>query len=129
MTHIGQRDRFALELIFSVLFRVWPRRLPDNWRILQDIASVAQRAILSETGTKFRTGSVASLLRHTASGGSSDYAYNVAKVPFVITMEVSGDTFHPATKSIEGIIRECWIGIRAMCVFVKKQQFVEISCK
>lgn len=103
------------------------RRLPENWRALQNIASVAQRAILSKTGTRFRTGSVASLLKHTASGGSSDYAYNVAKVPFVITMEVSGDTFHPSTKSIEGIIRECWIGIRAMCVFLQSQQFVWIK--
>lgn len=107
----------------------FPRRLPENWRVLQDIASVAQKAILRETGTKFRTGSVASVLKHTASGGSSDYAYNVAKVPFVITMEVSGDTFHPATKSIEGITRECWIGIRAMCEFLGKQQSVEISRK
>lgn len=116
---IGNRISFE-----RIHFFAHSRRLPENWRTLQSIASVAQRAILSETGTRFRTGSVASLLRHTASGGSSDYAYNVAKVPFVITMEVSGDTFHPSTKSIEGIIRECWIGIRAMCVFLRNQQFV-----
>lgn len=114
----------SIFLLFS-RFLFGARQLPVNWRILQDIASVAQKAILNETGTKFRTGSVASLLRRTASGGSSDYAYNIAKVPFVITMEVSGDKFHPATKSIEGIIHECWIGIRAMCLhLIRRQQIV-----
>lgn len=114
---------------FEIIFLVCFRRLPENWKALQEIASAAQKAILNETGTTFRTGSVASLLKRTASGGSSDYAYNVVMVPFVITMEVSGDTFHPAATSIAGIIRECWIGIRAMCVFLRKHKIIENSNK
>lgn len=97
--------------------------LPDNWTNLQNLAEAGQREIKNETGSCFRVGNVASLIKNArrSGGGSVDYAHKMAKIPFVIVMELSGGQFQPPCKAIHGIICESWIGIRAMCSYVKNK--------
>lgn len=94
------------------------RKLPENWKGLHELAKVGQSAILKKTGTRYRLGNVASQINGTAAGGSPDYAFGVAKIPFVIAMEISGGSFHPPAGDIKRLVDECWIGIRAMCSFL-----------
>lgn len=92
---------------------------------LHNLAKAGCQAIEKETGAKFRIGSAASIVKKNVGkigGGSLDYAHKMAKIPYVIAMELSGDGFHPPTTAINSIIRESWIGIRAMCSFLKAQK-------
>lgn len=91
---------------------------------LHNLARAGYLAIKKETGTKFRIGSVASIVKNAKkSGGASlDYAHKIAKIPFTIALELSGGCFQPPTSEIDGIICESWIGIRAMCSFLKMQR-------
>lgn len=75
-------------------------------------------AILQNTGTVFRYGNISSVINQTASGGSPDYAIAVVKTPFVIVMEISGGQFQPPNSEIKRIVKECWVGIKAMCSYV-----------
>lgn len=88
-----------------------------------NLARAGHLAIHKETGSKFRIGSVASIVKNArkSGGGSLDYAYEIAKIPFVIAMELSGGSFQPPTTAINSIICESWIGIQAMCSFLKPQ--------
>lgn len=97
--------------------------LPDNWMSLHGLARAGGYAIQKKTGTKFRVGSVASLIKNAkrSGGGSVDYAHKTAKIPFVIVMELSGGSFQPPAKAINGILCESWIGIHAMCSFLKNK--------
>lgn len=96
---------------------------------LHNLAKAGYLAIEKETGTKFRIGSAASIVKNVdhIGGGSLDYAHKMAKIPFVIAMELSGDGFHPPPTAINGIIRESWIGIQAMCSFLKAQKINKIK--
>lgn len=80
-------------------------------------------AIQKATGTKFRTGNVASLVKNATNcgGGSVDYAHKTAGIPFVIVMELSGGSFQPPAKQIYNIVYESWIGIQAMCSYIKNK--------
>lgn len=97
--------------------------LPDNWMSLHGLARAGSLAIQKETGTKFRVGSVASLVKNAkrSGGGSVDYAHKTAKIPFAIAMELSGGCFQPAAKAILGIVSETWVGIHAMCTLLKNK--------
>lgn len=90
---------------------------------LRKMAQAAKVAIQRETGTKFRVGSVAKLIKNAKSsgGGSVDYAHKTAKIPFVIVMELSGGSFQPPEITINDILFESWIGIHAMCSFLKNK--------
>lgn len=95
---------------------------PTNSLRLRNLAKAGYLAIKKETGTKFRIGTVAAILKNTKQigGGSLDYAHKMAKIPFVIALELSGGSFQPPEDQINSIIRESWIGIRAMCSSIKK---------
>lgn len=84
------------------------------------MAKVGCRAIKEKTGSAYRCGSVAVLIRQTAAGGSPDYAFGTVKIPFVMTMELSGGGygFDPPPCEIKALVEESWIGIRAMCVYI-----------
>ncbi|XP_031619954.1 carboxypeptidase B-like [Contarinia nasturtii] len=111
---------FSKSIMFPYAFT---KTLPENWSSLRNLARAGYLAIKKETGTKFRIGSVSSLVKNSKSsgGGSLDYAHKTAKIPFVIVMELSGGGFQPSNTAIYGIICECWIGIRAMCSFLKNK--------
>lgn len=94
------------------------RTPPENWRELYELCRAGQTAIFKKTRTKYRIGNVAALIKNTASGGSPDYALGVAKIPFVITFEISGGEFQPPKVAIKRIAEEGWIGIKAMCMFL-----------
>lgn len=94
---------------------------PAHWAKLYNLARAGYLAIKQATGTEFRIGSASSIVKNAKKlgGGSLDYAYKMAKIPFSIAMELSGGSFHPPSNAINGIICESWIGIRAMCSFLK----------
>lgn len=113
---------YASVYVYLIYFSCNFSSPPGNWLNLYNLARAGHTAIRKETGSKFRVGSVASLLKNSkrCGGGSIDYAYKTAKIPFVIVMELSGGTFHPPVMQIHNIISESWIGIRAMCSFLSK---------
>lgn len=86
------------------------------------MARIGHKAIIEKTGTNYRVGSVATLIRRTAAGGSPDYALGALKIPFAMTMELSGDGygFDPPKSEIRRLVQESWTGIRAMCVHIAK---------
>lgn len=58
---------------------------------------------------------------YAAAGGSDDYALGVTKIPVSITMELTGggnNGFDPPPSQIRNIVKETWIGIRAMAIKV-----------
>lgn len=108
-------------MIIQIISYRFGRRLPNNWKGLHELAKVGQSAIFKKTGTKFRLGNIATIIKSTASGGSPDYAFEVVKTPFVIIMEISGGGFQPPKDEIKRIAEECWIGIKAMCLYLNMQ--------
>ncbi|XP_055315342.1 carboxypeptidase B-like [Sitodiplosis mosellana] len=111
---------FSKSIMFPYAFT---SMLPYNWMSLHSLAKAAGQAIQKETGTKFRIGSVASIIKNAkaSGGGSVDYAHKTAKIPFVIVMELSGGSFQPPAIAINGVLLESWIGIHAMCSFLKNR--------
>lgn len=105
---------FSIQMLYSHLAY---RDLPTNWRDLHALAKVGHRAIKEKTGTHYRCGSVALLIRHTAAGGSPDYAFGAVKIPFAMVMELSGGGFgfDPPVGEIKRLVSESWVGIQAMC--------------
>lgn len=93
-------------------------KLPKNWQVLHDLANAGSKAIANKTGKQFEIGSVSTVLKRTASGGSADYAYITAKIPYAITMETAGGTFQPPCVHIKKLLEENWAGIQAMCSFL-----------
>lgn len=78
-------------------------------------------SIRRETGRVYKNGNTSQVMNRTVSGSSSDYACQVMKIPYVITMELSqhGKTgFHTPQSKILLKAKEYWIGIRAMCLHV-----------
>lgn len=87
---------------------------------LHRLAKIGHRAIRNKTGKFYRCGSVAALIKHTAAGGSPDYALGAVKIPYAMTMELSGGGhgFDPPTAEIQGLVSESWAGIQAMCAHI-----------
>lgn len=82
---------------------------------LNEIATVGAEAISNGTGIQYVTGSRSSVF-HIGSGGSDDYAYQ-AGFKIAITMELSGHgkmSYFPDPSAIDRLVKEAWIGIRAM---------------
>lgn len=124
------------------------RSLPTKWKDLDDVARSGAKAIRRATGSRYTVGSSTNVL-YAAAGGSDDYAHGVAKIPISITMElpsggrlgfieiilnyimrfwlgnrqlfVGHNGFDPLPKEIEGIVKESWIGIKAMALTVDKK--------
>lgn len=72
-------------------------------------------AIYQSTGTNYTIGSSTTVL-YVAAGASDDYAFN-AGFPISLTMELSagGSTgFDPPVEMIDGLVKEAWVGIKAM---------------
>lgn len=79
---------------------------------------MGKTAIEEATGTKYRIGNTAKVIKHTVGGSSADYAFGVLEIPYVIAMELpagrGGNGFDPPCHDIKRIVKESWIGIRAM---------------
>lgn len=87
---------------------------------MHKLAKIGHCAIKEKTGTHYRCGSVSVLIRHTAAGGSPDYAMGAAKIPYAMAMELSGGGygFDPPPTEIKTLVQESWIGIKAMCIYI-----------
>ncbi|KAG4072020.1 hypothetical protein HA402_010957 [Bradysia odoriphaga] len=122
--------------------------LPVKWKDIDDVAKAGAKAIRRATGSRYTVGSSTNVL-YAAAGGSDDYALGVAQIPISITMELPsggrigfiefiihqimrfwlGNTklfvgingFAPSPKQIEGIVKESWIGIKAMALVVDQK--------
>lgn len=85
---------------------------------MHEIASAGASAIKKSTGTQYTVGSSTNIL-YAAAGGSDDYALAKAGIPVSITMELAPgglNGFNPATSQIKPMVKEAWIGIKAMAV-------------
>ncbi|XP_053672394.1 carboxypeptidase B-like [Anopheles nili] len=100
----------------------WTSDLPVGWEKMDAVAKVGAQAIEEATGTSYSVGSSTNVL-YAAAGGSDDYAFAVADVPISMTMELPGGGsagFNPPPTRIEEIVKETFVGIRAMALEVKK---------
>lgn len=98
---------------FSLLIKVINcSDLPDNWQDLDEVANVGGGAIFNATGTIYTIGSSTNVM-YIAAGGSDDYALN-SGFKISMTMELPGDGFNPPASSIDRMVKETWVGIRAM---------------
>lgn len=98
--------------IFEIYFS---SDLPDTWEDLDEVARSGGDAIYDATGTKYSVGSSTNVL-YIAAGASDDYAFHVG-FNISVTMELPGGGlfgFNPPVTSIDGFVKETWIGIRAM---------------
>ncbi|ETN61645.1 zinc carboxypeptidase [Anopheles darlingi] len=101
----------------------WTSNLPQEWEIIDEVARAGADAIHDATGTSYRVGSSTNVL-YAAAGGSDDYAFAVADVPIAITMELPGggnSGFNPPASQIEEIVKESFVGIRAMAIDVARK--------
>uniref|UniRef100_A0A182SPT0 Peptidase M14 domain-containing protein n=1 Tax=Anopheles maculatus TaxID=74869 RepID=A0A182SPT0_9DIPT len=100
----------------------WTPELPVGWHKIDKVARAGAKAIRDATGTEYTVGSSTNVL-YAAAGGSDDYAFAVADVPISITMELPGGGsagFNPPPSRIEEIVKETFVGIRAMALEVAK---------
>lgn len=82
---------------------------------LDDVAQAGYKAILANSGRKYKVGNAAKLM-YPAAGASDDYAYSLG-ARISITMELpSGGLrgFDPPPKDIKKHVEESWVGIVAM---------------
>lgn len=87
------------------------------------MATAGADAIRKATGTSYTIGSSTNVL-YAAAGGSDDYALGVKKIPVSITMELpsGGSTgFNPPPSQIQRIVKESWVGIKAMALKVDQK--------
>lgn len=95
------------------------RDLPDTWPDLHEVATAGAEAIKAATGNVYTVGSSTNVL-YVAAGASDDYAFN-AGFPISFTMELptAGATgFDPPVEMIDPLVKETWVGIRAMALKV-----------
>ncbi|XP_001654133.2 carboxypeptidase B [Aedes aegypti] len=98
----------------------WTSKLPETWEAIDEVAQAGAEAIKQSTGSRYTVGSSTNVL-YAAAGGSDDWAFAVAEVPISITMELPGGGnggFNPPPSSIEKIVNESWVGIKAMALKV-----------
>ncbi|XP_023302831.2 carboxypeptidase B-like [Lucilia cuprina] len=89
--------------------------LPETWPDLDEVAKTGYDAIFNATGTKYTYGSSTNVL-YVAAGASDDYAFQ-AGFKIAMTMELPGGGsmgFNPPASSIDRMVKETWVGIRAM---------------
>lgn len=94
----------------------WTSDLPASWKELHEVGTSAANAIKEATGTRYTVGSSTNVL-YAAAGGSDDYMFAKANIPFSYTMELSQgghSGFDPPASKIEGFVKESFIGIKKM---------------
>lgn len=104
----------------------WTSQLPETWQDIDEVAQAGAAAIKQATGSRYTVGSSTNVL-YAAAGGSDDWALAVAEVPISITMELPGGGnggFNPPPSSIEKLVKESWVGIKAMAAKVDRKSVV-----
>ncbi|XP_063698204.1 carboxypeptidase B1-like [Culicoides brevitarsis] len=118
-----KRTKFYLSLHAYGNILLYPLNVGSSEK-LEFLAKIGADAILKATRTKYRVGTPESVIGYAASGASIDYALGVLQIPFALGMELPGGGitgFDPPTSFIEPILRETWIGIRAMAKYVAEK--------
>ncbi|XP_049313513.1 carboxypeptidase B-like [Bactrocera dorsalis] len=89
--------------------------LPETADDLHEVGLAGADAIKAYSGTKYTVGSSTGLLGEAA-GASDDYAFQ-AGFPISFTMELPRGGiygFDPPASSVDRLVKETWVGIRAM---------------
>lgn len=93
----------------------WTRDLPNTVDDLHEVGMAGADAIKAYGGSKYTVGSSTQLLGEAA-GASDDYAFQ-AGFPISFTMELprgGRNGFDPPASSVDRLVKETWVGIRAM---------------
>lgn len=101
----------------------WTSDLPASWKDLHEVGESAANAMKEATGTSYTVGSSTNVL-YAAAGGSDDYMFAKANIPFSYTMELSQgghSGFDPPPSKIEGFVKESFIGIVKMAEEIAKR--------
>ncbi|XP_014099997.3 carboxypeptidase B1 [Bactrocera oleae] len=89
--------------------------LPETADDLHEVGLAGANAIRAYSGSRYSVGSSTSLLGEAA-GASDDYAFQ-AGFPISFTMELPRGGiygFDPPASSVDRLVKETWVGIRAM---------------
>lgn len=89
--------------------------LPNTVDDLHEVGMAGADAIKAYGGSKYTVGSSTQLLGEAA-GASDDYAFQ-AGFPISFTMELprgGRNGFDPPASSVDRLVKETWVGIRAM---------------
>lgn len=90
---------------------------------MDDVAMAGANAIKEATGTHYIVGSSTNVL-YAAAGGSDDYAHGKHNINVALTMELpAGGSFgfNPSPNNILTIVKESWIGIKAMALKIAEK--------
>ncbi|CAD7003935.1 carboxypeptidase B [Ceratitis capitata] len=93
----------------------WGPELPDTWEDLHEVAAIGADAIRSYSGTEYEVGSSTALYGEAA-GASDDYAFNEGfALSYTMELPSGGSSgFDPPPTEIDRLVKETWVGIRAM---------------
>ncbi|XP_036336860.1 carboxypeptidase B-like [Rhagoletis pomonella] len=93
----------------------WGPELPDTWEDLHEVALAGADAIRAYSGTEYVVGSSTALYGEAA-GASDDYAFNDGfTLSYTMELPDGGSSgFDPPASDIDRLVKETWVGIRAV---------------
>jgi len=92
---------------------------PTNYVTQQDGATQYANALKSVNGLVFETGTVCNTI-YLASGGSNDWTYGGANVPYSYACELRGNSFVIPPENIIPSGQENFAGVVSLATFVQK---------
>ncbi|BET00045.1 Carboxypeptidase [Nesidiocoris tenuis] len=98
--------------------------LPRDWRDLDKLGRVAQKALERVRGTKYRVGSSTNLLG-AAAGGSDDWMKGRAGIKYSYTVELPGGGekgFDLPASQILAVSQETWEALKTMGYFILEER-------
>lgn len=119
--YIRRQDMLAY-LTFHAYSQLWmtpwgyTNALPPNYNRMIELAEKATKALTKVHGTRYKVGSSTNLL-YAASGGSDDWAYGVAMIPYSYTIELRDDGRYGFVLPTSHIIptgEETWAGVKVL---------------
>lgn len=92
----------------------------ENWQEIDALCRAGADAVKAATGNDYQVGPSGALL-YPAAGGSDDWAHGTYNVPYAITVELpsGGSGFDPPPSSIDGMVKESFIMIKAMAIHLR----------
>lgn len=109
------KKHVVVYIIVIIVILIIYSALPETADDLHEVGLAGANAIRAYSGSRYSVGSSTSLLGEAA-GASDDYAFQ-AGFPISFTMELPRGGiygFDPPASSVDRLVKETWVGIRAM---------------